>query len=443
MPSPEGTYGLLAEFDTPGDLVRAVRQAREDGWRRMDCYTPYPVEEAAEAIGFHRNRVPLVTLVGALMGLAAMFSMETWVSVIAYPLNIAGRPLYSWPAFIVPAYEWTILWAGLSAAFGMLALNGLPQLYHPLFNAPNFRNGATTDKFFLCLEALDPKFDLVAIEGIPENHRARFDRGGGVLMQILHMTRNGVRMNEHGCPIHATSFRRMGGKALAFAGLSAIFLIAGCRQDMQNQPKMIPQRGSDFYADHRGARPQVVNTVARGQLQEDSYFYTGVIQGANGYREEQNTLPFPVTMEVLERGQERFNVYCTPCHSRVGNGLGEIVDRGYKPAANLHDQVRRAQPLSHYFYVMTHGYGAMPDYREQLTPEDRWAVAAYIRALQLSQAASRSDVPSGVQVQSLKDLATQQGHPEYAQPWTLPATAVQAYPPDQRRNARNGSRQSR
>jgi ActD protein len=161
MPSREGTYGLLAEFDTPSDLVRAAQQARLDGWRRMDCYTPYPVEEAAEAIGFHRNRVPLVTLVGALMGLAAMFSMETWISVIAYPLNIGGRPLYSWPAFIIPAYEWTILWAGLSAAFGMMALNGLPQLYHPLFNAPNFRNGATTDKFFLCLEALDPKFDLL------------------------------------------------------------------------------------------------------------------------------------------------------------------------------------------------------------------------------------------------------------------------------------------
>jgi hypothetical protein len=222
------------------------------------------------------------------------------------------------------------------------------------------------------------------------------------------------------------------GKAQKFAavfGLSALFLIAGCRQDMQDQPKMIPQRGSDFFADHRGARPQVVNTVARGQLDEDSYFNTGVIQGANGYREEQNVLPFPVTMQVLERGQERFNVYCTPCHSRVGNGLGEIVERGYKPAANLHDQVRRAQPISHYFYVMTHGYGAMPDYSAQLAPEDRWAVAAYIRALQLSQAASASDVPSGVQVQSLKDLATQEGHPDYAQPWTLPATAVQAYPP--------------
>ena len=94
------------------------------------------------------------------MGGAAMFLLQVWISVLAYPLNIAGRPTYSWPAFIVPAYEWTILWAGLSAAFGMLALNGLPALYHPLFNAPNFRDGATTDKFFLCLEALDPKFDL-------------------------------------------------------------------------------------------------------------------------------------------------------------------------------------------------------------------------------------------------------------------------------------------
>jgi hypothetical protein len=159
MPVREGTYGLLAEFDTPGELVDAAKKAYGDGWRRLDCYTPYPVEEAAEAINFHRNKVPLLTLIGALMGLTAMFLLETWVSTLAYPLNIAGRPMYSWPAFIVPAYEWTILFAGLSAAFGMLALNGLPEPYHPLFNAPNFRNGATTDKFFLCLEALDPKFD--------------------------------------------------------------------------------------------------------------------------------------------------------------------------------------------------------------------------------------------------------------------------------------------
>ncbi len=134
----------------------------------------------------------------------------------------------------------------------------------------------------------------------------------------------------------------------------------------------------------------------------DSYFYTGVVPAANGYRQELDEMPFPATMQVLLRGQERFNVYCSPCHSRVGNGAGMIVQRGYKTAGNFHDSVRRSQKLSHYFYVMTNGYGAMPDYSTQLTPEDRWAVAAYIRALQLSQDATETDVPNGVQVENLE-----------------------------------------
>ena len=220
-------------------------------------------------------------------------------------------------------------------------------------------------------------------------------------------------------------------RILTLSGIATLLLVSGCRQDMQNQPKLIPQRGSAFFADQRGARPQAASTVARGQLRADSYFYTGVIQGANGYREEKNEMPFPVTIEVLRRGQERFNINCSPCHSRVGNGLGEIVQRGYKPAANFHDQVRLSQPISHYFYVMSHGYGAMPDYSAQLTPIDRWAVAAYIRALQLSQAATVADLPPGVPVRSLKEIAREKGLLEsFAEPWKLPATAVQALPPE-------------
>ena len=216
---------------------------------------------------------------------------------------------------------------------------------------------------------------------------------------------------------------------IAAAGLATLLMVAGCRQDMQNQPRMNPQRGSSFFADHRGARPQVLNTVARGQLHQDSYFYTGVVQGPNGYRQELDVMPFPVTMEVLKRGQERFNIYCSPCHSRVGNGLGEIVQRGYKPAANYHDQVHLAQPISHFFYVMTHGYGAMPDYSAQLAPADRWAVAAYIRALQLSQAATIKDVPAGVTVQDLGEIAREKNLPaSFAGPWPRPATAVYANP---------------
>lgn len=172
MPVQEGLYGLLAEFNTPQAMVKATVAARDAGFRRMECYTPYPVEEAATALGVHRTRVPLLTLMGGVCGLTTAFLMQTWMSAISYPINVAGRPLFSWPAFIIPAYEWTILFAGLSAAFSMLALNGLPQPYHPLFNAPNFRGGATDDKFFLCLEATDPKFSLVDTRSFLEEFRA-------------------------------------------------------------------------------------------------------------------------------------------------------------------------------------------------------------------------------------------------------------------------------
>jgi mono/diheme cytochrome c family protein len=208
------------------------------------------------------------------------------------------------------------------------------------------------------------------------------------------------------------------------AGAALVFA-AGCRQDMQDQPKMIPQRESRFFRDGRSVRPQVEDTVARGQLHADEYFYTGLMDG-----KEQDALPFPATITVLQRGQERFNIYCTPCHSRVGNGLGMIVERGYKPAGNYHDPKRLAEPLSHYFRVMSNGYGAMPDYAAQLTTADRWAVAAYIRALQLSQNAKPSDVPAGTQIQNLTDIAQQEGLPaSYAGPWPLAAdTYVQRKP---------------
>jgi mono/diheme cytochrome c family protein len=221
--------------------------------------------------------------------------------------------------------------------------------------------------------------------------------------------------------------------ALALAATALALMSAGCRQDMQDQPKFVPQRGTEFFADHRSARPQVVNTIARGQLREDRYFYTGLIEGTNGYKTEKDELPFAVTPAVLARGQERFNIYCSPCHSRVGNGLGEIVERGYKPAGNLMDQVHQAQPLSHFFVVMTHGFNAMPDYATQLTPVDRWAVAAYIRALQLSQNATVKDLPSGARVGELKAIAVKQGLPaEFASPWQIPKTAAHPMPADPR-----------
>jgi len=151
-------YGLIAEFDSPSDLVAAAHAAREAGYRKMDAYSPFPIEELAEALGFHYNRLPLLVLIGGIVGGVSGFALQYWTSVVAYPINVGGRPLLSWPSFIPATFETTILGAALTAVLGMLALNGLPEPHHPIFNAPRFAL-ASRDSFFLCIEAADPRFD--------------------------------------------------------------------------------------------------------------------------------------------------------------------------------------------------------------------------------------------------------------------------------------------
>jgi mono/diheme cytochrome c family protein len=166
-------------------------------------------------------------------------------------------------------------------------------------------------------------------------------------------------------------------------------LTAGaCRQDMHDQPKVEAYEASDFFADGQGMRPVPENTVARGLAFEDELLHTGSVNG-----QPSTEMPFPATREVLERGRERFTIYCTPCHGQTGLGNGMVVQRGYRPPTSFHTEPLRSRPIGHYFDVMTNGFGAMPDYRAQVTPEDRWAIAAYIRALQLSQGATIADVP--------------------------------------------------
>lgn len=193
---------------------------------------------------------------------------------------------------------------------------------------------------------------------------------------------------------------------------------------MHDQPKFFPQRGTTLFADGRSSRPQVENTVARNQAHPDSYFATGLVDGKEG-----DGLPFPVTTAVLERGQERYNVYCTPCHSRVGDGEGMAVLRGYPKAGAFHSERLRNAPLGHFFHVISNGYGTMPDYAAQITPADRWAIVAYVRALQLSQSAPATDVPAGQHVDSLKTIAEAEGLPEsFTKPETLPGTSSTGTP---------------
>ena len=165
---------------------------------------------------------------------------------------------------------------------------------------------------------------------------------------------------------------------------------SACRQDMHNQPKYRPLRATAFFADGSSARPLVEGTVARGTLQDDVAFFTG--KSGNTLVSD---LPFAVDATVVTRGQERYDIFCTPCHDATGSGRGMVVQRGYRQPPSLHDERLRSAPAGHLFDVITNGFGAMPDYKAQVPARDRWAIVAYIRALQLSQHATAADVPGG------------------------------------------------
>jgi mono/diheme cytochrome c family protein len=170
------------------------------------------------------------------------------------------------------------------------------------------------------------------------------------------------------------------GTAVVLLSATGLLLLAGCREDMQNQPKFIPLRENEFYADGRSARPRLEGTIARGQLEDDPLLYTGKVNG-----QEADQFPFPVSAADLARGRERFNIFCAPCHSQLGDGNGMVVQRGFKKPPSYYEPRLLKAPVGHFFNVMTNGWGAMGDYSAQVPVADRWRIAAYIRALQYSQ----------------------------------------------------------
>jgi hypothetical protein len=195
------------------------------------------------------------------------------------------------------------------------------------------------------------------------------------------------------------------GKVSVAAVLIMMVAFSSCRLDMHVQPRQNPLSRSDFFADQRSERPPVEGTVARGELREDTYFYTGKIGSSSG-----DYMPFKVTKEVLERGRERFNIFCAPCHSRLGDGNGFVPSRGFsrRPPSYHIPRLQKA-PLGYFYDVMTNGFGIMPDYASQISPQDRWNIIAYIRALQLSQSATAADVPPGQKIPSEPPKFREQG----------------------------------
>ncbi len=168
----ENLYGLLAEFDGPDELLKAAKDAYADGYRKMDAYSPMPIHDLSESMGYDKHRVPIIVLICALLGASSGFGLQYWVSVIDYPLNVGGRPLLSWPSFIPVTFELGVLFSAFGALIGMLILNGLPRPYHPVFNVPNFER-ASGDGFFLCIEAEDSKFDISETRAFLESLKAK------------------------------------------------------------------------------------------------------------------------------------------------------------------------------------------------------------------------------------------------------------------------------
>jgi mono/diheme cytochrome c family protein len=386
-------YGVLAELPSATALVAAAKRVRETGIKRFDAHSPYPVHGIDAAMGTRMTRLPWLVLVGGITGLVSGLLLQWWTNAVDYPLVISAKPLFSLPANIPVIFELTVLFAGLCAFLGVLALNLLPSHHHPLFTSERFHR-ATSDGFFISVEAGDKRFVLdevtallrscgaTSIETLMETPAAesRLPRGlvfGAVVVVIASLVPFALFMRAR----------------VSTSTTPPILML----QDMVDQPKYLAQSESPLFANRRAYRDQVPGTVAVEDTTDDGYLWQGKVGGAFA-----TSLPpsVPLSEATMQRGRERFGIYCAPCHGLAGGGDGPVARRAeqlregtWVPPTNLGADSVRAQPLGQLVNTITNGIRNMPGYGPQLAPRDRWAIALYVKALQRSMATSVDDVP--------------------------------------------------
>jgi mono/diheme cytochrome c family protein len=385
-------HGILAEYDTPDQLLSAAKKVRAAGFEKWDTYSPFPVHGIDAAMGIKMTILPWLTLVAGLTGLATAITMQWWMNAYDYPWVISGKPIWSIPANVPIMFELTVLFSAITTLVGMLMLNGLPHPSHPLDLVKRFGR-VTDDKFFLLIEAADAKFDEkdtrelidathpVAVESVLEDRVTPDTFPRGLVYALIVVTCGAL------VPV-ALAVKARHSKS----DKARIHII----QDMDSQPKYKAQRENPIFADGRADREALPGTVAVGHLNEDDHFFRGRAQ--DGWA---RTFPAQVDLseETMARGKVRYGIYCTPCHGQAGLGDGMVHKRaealggGWIPPTNVTQEYVRNQPVGELFNTITNGVRNMPPYASQIPPEDRWAIVMYMRALQRSQAGTLNDVP--------------------------------------------------
>jgi mono/diheme cytochrome c family protein len=392
-------YGVLAEFDTPGELVEAARKVRDAGYTEFDCFSPFPVHGIDEAMGIKRTILPVLIFAGGFAGTIGGLFLQWWMNAYNWPWIVSGKPQWSIPANIPIGFETTILMAVLTAFFGMWGLNKLPQVWHPFFRLERFGR-VTDDAFLLGIEARDRRFDL-------EGTTKLLQDAGALAVEPCHLEADPARRNM---PKWITAFIV---SSTAFA-LIPFAIAAKARSstspdghihifpDMDFQPKYKADAACDMFPDLRCNRGEITGTVARGSLQADPTFYQGLDDG-------EWTLGFPkldgagnplvVDETFVRRGQARYNIYCSSCHGFDGRGMGPVPDRLLRVGAswsvrNLVDPAATParMPNGQLFNTISNGFNTMMGYAQQIPHTDRWAIVAYVRALQRAYNATLADV---------------------------------------------------
>jgi mono/diheme cytochrome c family protein len=397
-------FGALAEFTDVDSLVAACEKVRDRGFRRFDAHTPFPVHGIEEAIGIRWTILPWIVLGAGLTGLALACAMQGWMNGIDYKFLVSGKPYFSIPAWIPICFELTVLLSAFGAFLGCLMLNLMPELYHPLFNSERFKR-ATNDRFFISIEARDAQFDA--------KETPKFLEGLGAASVETYLGDAKPRAIPIGFHYTMAVMTCLSFVPLAFIARGRFNVTTEPRihlvWDMDWQKKVQAQNASPLFDDGRANRPPVAGTVAREQSPVETPFLTGMKPAAERNGDDMWIEDFPIALDqaALDRGEQRYNIYCAPCHGLDGAGGGMVALRadrlqqagvtgGWVPPTNQHDETVVKQPVGQIFNTITHGIRNMPAYGAQIPAEDRWKIVAYMRALQKSRSADIQEVPDEI-----------------------------------------------